>query len=144
MEQIITRVFKSFDFIYRVEYEEFNTDEIMQRLINETDYVDYVDDFDEVFFYTMLQPDDENKIKDNELFWEQLQEINLPRHVEQDYYEYVSLETLYQIYELDGITMEMQLTLEEDIANLQSNYPTPQFREKTNMLISKLVEMVND
>ena len=116
----------------------------MQRLINETDYVDYVDDFDEVFFYTMLQPDDENKIKDNELFWEQLQEINLPRHVEQDYYEYVSLETLYQIYELDGITMEMQLTLEEDIANLQSNYPTPQFREKTNMLISKLVEMVND
>jgi hypothetical protein len=144
VEQIITRVFKSFDFIYRVEYEEFNTDEIMQRLINETDYVDYVDDFDEVFFYTMLQPDDENKIKDNELFWEQLQEINLPRHVEQDYYEYVSLETLYQIYELDGITMEMQLTLEEDIANLQSNYPTPQFREKTNMLISKLVEMVND
>ncbi len=144
VEQIITRVFKSFDFIYRVEYEEFNTDEIMQRLINETDYVDYVDDFDAVFFYTMLQPDDENKIKDNELFWEQLQEINLPRHVEQDYYEYVSLETLYQIYELDGITMEMQLTLEEDIANLQSNYPTPQFREKTNMLISKLVEMVND
>ena len=144
VEQIITRVFKSFDFIYRVEYEEFNTDEIMQRLINETDYVDYVDDFDEVFFYTMLQPDDENKIKDNELFWEQLQEINLPRHVEQDYYEYVSLETLYQIYELDGITMEMQLALEEDIANLQSNYSTPQFQEKTNKLISKLVEMVND
>jgi len=144
VEQIITSVFKSFDFIYRVEFEEFNKDEIMRRLINETDYVDYVDDFDEVFFYSMLHTEDDNKLKDNELFWEQLQEITLPKHVEQDYFNHVSLETLSQIYELDGITMEMQLSLEEDIANLQSNYPTPQLQEKTNKLISKLVEMVND
>jgi hypothetical protein len=144
VEQIITDVFKSFDFIYRVEFEEFNTDEIMRRLINETDYIDYVDDIDEVFFYSMLHTDDDNKLKDNEIFWEQLHEITLPKHVEQDYFEYVNLETLCQIHELDGITMEMQLSLEEDIANLQSNYPTPQFREKTNKLISKLVEMVND
>jgi hypothetical protein len=144
VEQIITDVFKSFDFIYRVEYEEFNTDEIMQRLINETDYVDYVDDFDEVFFYSMLHTDDDNKLKDNELFWEQLQEITLPKHVEQDYFNYVNIDTLFQIYELDGITMEAQMALEEDIANLQSNYPIPQFQEKTNKLISKLVELVND
>jgi hypothetical protein len=144
VEQIITSVFKSFDFIYRVEFEEFNKDEIMRRLINETDYVDYVDDFDEVFFYSMLHTEDDNKLKDNELFWEQLQEITLPKHVEQDYFNHVSLETLSQIYELDGITMETQLALEEDIANLQSNYPTPQFQKKTNKLISKLVELVND
>jgi len=30
VEQIITDVFKSFDFIYRIEYEEFNTEEVMQ------------------------------------------------------------------------------------------------------------------
>lgn len=144
VEKIITDVFKLFDFIYRVEYEEFNTDEIMQRLINETDYVDYVDDFDEVFFYSMLHTDDDNKLKDNELFWEQLQEITLPKHIEQDYFNLVSIDTLWQIYELDGITMEMQLALEEDIANLQSNYPIPQFQGKTNKLISKLVELVDD
>lgn len=143
VEQIITDVFKSFDFIYRVEFEEFNADEIMHRLINETDYVDYVDDFDEVFFYSMLHADDDNKLKDNELFWEQLQEITLSKHVEQDYFNYVSLETLWQIYELDGITMETQLALEEDIANLQSNYPIPQFQENTNKLISKLIEISN-
>jgi len=143
VEQIITDVFKSFDFIYRVEFEEFNADEIMHRLINETDYVDYVDDFDEVFFYSMLHADNDNKLKDNELFWEQLQEITLPKHVEQDYFNHVSLETLWQIYELDGITMETQLALEEDIANLQSNYPIPQFQENTNKLISKLIEISN-
>jgi len=126
-----------------VEFEEFNADEIMHRLINETDYVDYVDDFDEVFFYSMLHADDDNKLKDNELFWEQLQEITLSKHVEQDYFNYVSLETLWQIYELDGITMETQLALEEDIANLQSNYPIPQFQENTNKLISKLIEISN-
>jgi len=144
VEQIITDVFKSFDFIYRVEYEEFNTEEIMKRLINETDYLDNVDDFDEVFFYSMLHTDDGNKLKDNELFWEQLQEITLPEHVERDYFNLVSLDTLWQIYELYGITMEMQLALEEDIANLQSNYPIPQFQEKTNKIISKLIEMVSD
>jgi len=144
VEQIITDVFKSFDFIYRVEYEEFNTEEIMKRLINETDYLDNVDDFDEVFFYSMLHTDDGNKLKDNELFWEKLQEITLPEHVERDYFNLVSLDTLWQIYELYGITMEMQLALEEDIANLQSNYPIPQFQEKTNKIISKLIEMVSD
>lgn len=144
VEQIITDVFKSFDFIYRVEYEEFNPDEILQELINQTDYVDYVDDFDEVFFYSMLHTDDNNKLKDNELFWEQLQEVTLPKHVEQDYFNYVNIDTLFQIYELDGITMEAQMALEEDIANLQSNYPIPQFQEKTNKLISNLIELVND
>lgn len=144
VEQIITDVFKSFDFIYRVEYEEFNTEEIMKRLINETDYLDNVDDFDEVFFYSMLHTDDGNKLKDNELFWEKLQEITLPEHVERDYFNLVSLDTLWQIYELYDITMEMQLALEEDIANLQSNYPIPQFQEKTNKIISKLIEMVSD
>ncbi|MCK7539783.1 MAG: hypothetical protein MZV63_57180 [Marinilabiliales bacterium] len=73
-----------------------------------------------------------------------MQEITLPKHIEQDYFNLVSIDTLWQIYELDGSAMEMQLALEEDIANLQSNYPIPQFQEKTNKIISKLVEMVND
>jgi hypothetical protein len=145
VEQIITEVFKSFDFIYRIEFEEFNTDEIMLRLINETDYLDTsLDDFDEVFFYTMMHTGDENKMKDNELFWEQLQEITLPKYKELDYFDYVSLDTLCQIFELDGLLMEIQLALEEDIANLQSNYPTPQFQDGTNKLISKLIDIVND
>lgn len=144
VEHIITEVFKSFDFIYRVDYEEFNTEEIMQRLVNETDYVDYVDDFDELFFYTMMNEDEVTKMNDNELFWEQLQEITLPKYKEHDYFEYVSLETLWQIFELEGLTMEVQMALEEDIANLQSNYPIPQFQEGTNKIISKLIDIVNE
>jgi len=144
VEQLISEVFKSYDFIYRVEFEEFNTKEIMQRLVNETDYVDYLEDFDEIFFYTMMHPGDEKKMKENELFWEQLQEITLPEYKEDDYFEHVSLETLWQIDELDGLSMEKQLAVEEDIANLLSNYPIPQFQEDTNKIISKLIDFVNE
>jgi hypothetical protein len=75
------------------------------------------------------------------LFWEQFQEITLPEFKEDDYFEYVSLDTLWQIYELDGLSMEAQLAVEEDIANLQSNYPIPQFQDGTNKLISKLIDI---
>ena len=141
VQQIIGKVFSSFDFIYRVEYEEFNTDEIMHRLVNETDYVDYIEDYDEIFFYSMMDSSKEEDEEDNELFWEQFQEITLPEFKEDDYYEYVSLDTLWQIYELDGLSMEAQLAVEEDIANLQSNYPIPQFQDGTNKLISKLIDI---
>ncbi len=141
VQQIIGTVFSSFDFIYRVEYEEFNTDEIMHRLVNETDYVDYIEDYDEIFFYGMMDSGKEEDEEDNELFWEQLQEITLPEFKEDDYFEYVSLDTLWQIYELDGLSMEAQLAVEEDIANLQSNYPIPQFQDGTNKLISKLIDI---
>jgi len=142
VEQIFASVFKSYDFIYRVEYEEFNTEEIMQRLVTETDYVDSTDEFDKVFFYSMMHSEKGNKMKYSELFWEQLHEISLPVHQEKDYFNAVSLDTLQQIFELDGLTMEMQMALEEDIANLQSNYPMPQFQEKTNELISTLVGLL--
>lgn len=141
VQQIIGTVFSSFDFIYRVEYEEFNTDEILHRLVNETDYVDYIEDYDEIFFYSMMDSGKEEDEEDNELFWEQFQEITLPEFKEDDYYEYVSLDTLWQIYELDGLSMEAQLAVEEDIANLQSNYPIPQFQDGTNKLISKLIDI---
>jgi len=142
VEQIFASVFKSYDFIYRVEYEEFNTEEIMQRLVTETDYVDSTDEFDKVFFYSMMHSEKGNKMKYSELFWEQLHEISLPVHQEKDYFNAVSLDTLQQIFELDGLTMEMQMALEEDIANLQSSYPVPQFQEKTNELISTLVGLL--
>jgi len=142
VEQIFASVFKSHDFIYRVEYEEFNTEEIMQRLVTETDYVDSTDEFDKVFFYSMMHSEKGNKMKYSELFWEQLHEISLPVHQEKDYFNAVSLDTLQQIFELDGLTMEMQMALEEDIANLQSSYPVPQFQEKTNELISTLVGLL--
>jgi hypothetical protein len=141
VQQIIGTVFSSFDFIYRVEYEEFNTDEIMQRLVNETDYVDYIEDFDEIFFYTMMDTGEEKSEKYSDLFWEQMQEITLPEFKEGDYYEHVNQDTLWQIYELDGLSMEVQLAIEEDIANLQSNYPIPQFQDGTNTLISKLIDI---
>jgi len=44
------------------------------------------------------------------------------------------------LLELDGLSLEVKLALEEDIANLQSNYPTPQFQVDTNRLISKLID----
>jgi len=141
VQQIIGTVFSSFDFIYHVEYEEFNTDEIMHRMVNETDYVDYIEDYDEIFFYSMIDSGKEEDEEDNELFWEQFQEITLPEFKEDDYFEFVSLDTLWQIYELDGLSMEAQLAVEEDIANLQSNYPIPQFQDGTNKLISKLIDI---
>ncbi len=144
VKQIIEEVFKSYDFIYRMVYEEFNTEEIMQRMANETNYIDSMDDFDEAFFYTMMNENKDTKMKDNELFREELQEITLPKYKEQDYFEHINLETLWQIYELDGLSMEAQLAVEEDIANLQSNYPQPQFQDATNKLISKLIDITND
>ena len=143
VEAIITDVFKSFGFIYRIEYEEFNYDEIMQRLINETDYIDYTDDFDEAFLYSMLQPVKSRKINRLVLDSEQLQEITLPKHKKRDYFNHVSQDTLWQLYELDGLTLELQQALEEDIANLQSNYPIPQFQIGTNRLISRLIDIMN-
>lgn len=107
-----------------------------------TDYYNSTDEFDKVFFYSMMHSEKGNKMKYSELFWEQLHEISLPVHQEKDYFNAISLDTLQQIFELDGLTMEMQMALEEDIANLQSNYPMPQFQEKTNELISTLVGLL--
>ena len=42
----------------------------------------------------------------------QLQEITLPKHKEQDYYNHVSQDTLWQLYELDGLTLELQKALD--------------------------------
>ena len=42
VEEIITGVFADFDFIYRIEYEVFNAEEIETRLVHETNYVDSV------------------------------------------------------------------------------------------------------
>jgi hypothetical protein len=134
VDKIITDVFKSFDFIYRMEYEEFNTDEIMNQLVYTTDYVDSLDDFDELF-YTADEDEDEE-------VWEQeiLQDIELPEQKHRDYFEHVNEDTLWMLLELDGLSLEVKLALEEDIANLQSNYPTPQFQFDTNRLISKLID----
>jgi len=134
VDKIITDVFKSFDFIYRMEYEEFNTDEIMNQLVYTTDYVDSLDDFDELF-YTADEDEDEE-------VWEQeiLQDIELPEQKHRDYFEHVNEDTLWMLLELDGLSLEVKLALEEDIANLQSNYPTPQFQVDTNRLISKLID----
>jgi hypothetical protein len=137
VDKIITDVFKSFDFIYRMEYEEFNTDEIMNQLVYTTDYVDSLDDFDELF-YTADEDEDEE-------VWEQeiLQDIELPEQKHRDYFEHVNEDTLWMLLELDGLSLEVKLALEEDIANLQSNYPIPQFQVDTNRLISKLIDDMN-
>lgn len=128
-----------------MEYEDFNTDEIMQRLINETDYIDNVSDFDEIFFYSMehmneRKPDQKINID----LLEQLQDVDLPEQKEIDYFEFVGIDTLWMLYELHGITVEEKQAVEEDIANLQSNFPIPQFQDGTNKLISRLIELLNE
>lgn len=77
-------------------------------------------------------------------FYEQLQDIHLPEHLEQDYHELVNMETLWVLLKLDGITLEARLAVEEDIANLQSNYPIPQFTERTNKLLSDLISILKN
>lgn len=145
VKQIITNVFRDFDFIYNIEFEEINAEEIEQRMVNETDYIDSTDDFDELLFYTMEQNKKE-KMEQDEInnIREQLQDVKLPEFKERDYYDKVNLDTLWSLIELDGLSLESKLALETDIANLQSNYPVPHFQAGTNNLISKLIDMVND
>lgn len=145
VEQIITDVFSSLDFIYRFEYEVFNADEIEQRLIYDTDYLDSVEDFDAAYFEGMKQYEADEKRRQQlyDHFHEQLQDVQLPELIEPDYHELVNMDTLWVLLELDGITLEARLALEEDIANLQSNYPIPQFTEGTNKLITALISILN-
>jgi len=75
---------------------------------------------------------------------EQLQDVDLPEQKESDYFEYVGIDTLWVLYELKGITLKEKQAVEEDIANLQSNFPIPQFQDGTNNLISKLIDLMND
>jgi hypothetical protein len=138
IQGIIDKVFSSFNFIYHVEYEQFNTDEIMDRLVYETDYIDSVEEFDEISYYSMDMGEEENNTN-RDLLREQLEEITLPEFEVEDYLRLVSLDTLFEIYELDGLTEEEKQSVEEDIANLQSNFPIPQFQDGTNNLISRLI-----
>lgn len=146
VQEIITGVFADFDFIYRIEYEVFNAEEIDLRLVHETNYVDTMEDYDKIFFYTMFEARKDAKkeaMKQGKmnLLFEQLGDIELPKTIENDYFKYVTLDTLGMIAELDDLSSEIRLSLEEDIANLLSNYPVPFFQDKTNALIRWLVEL---
>ena len=61
VESIINDVFASFDFIYKIDYEEFNKNEIWQRLFDETNYLDSLpEEVDEGMLYAIY-----NKIVNN-------------------------------------------------------------------------------
>jgi hypothetical protein len=144
VEKIITDVFKQFDFIYRVEYEVFNSDEIERRLVDEKDYLDYLDDYDEAFFYTMHEAKkdaDHDKLINH--VYEQLEEIDLPEVIKDDYYGDITLNSLIWISRIDSLKIDVKQSVEDDIANLQSNYPVPFFQAKTNKLIRWLVQYIN-
>ena len=148
VEKIIADVFAKFDFIYRIEYEVFNSEEIEMRLINETDYIDSLEDDDEPYFDNILESSHvvnketpyEKLIND---IAEQLGDTDLPVADKVDYFEDVPLDTLITLSHLDGISNEVLISVQEDIANLQSNYPVPHFQEKTNKLIRWLIEIMN-
>jgi hypothetical protein len=146
VQEIITGVFADFDFIYRIEYEVFNAEEIDSRLVDDTNYIDTMEDYDMTFFYTMFEARKDAKkeaMKQEKmnLLFEQLEDIELPKNIENDYFKYVTLDTLGMIAGLDDLTSETRLSLEEDIANLLSNFPVPFFQDKTNALIRWLVEL---
>ena len=82
-------------------------------------------------------------MKESDDFLEQLSNIELPKYKEQDYFESISLDTLWEIMEMDSLSPETQAILENDIANLQSNYPIPQFQYETNKIISWLIDFKN-
>ena len=156
--EIIEDVFSEFEFIHRVEYEEFNTEEIQDRLLNETDYSDYlVDDIfpDEAFHNSNNNMMDEDYLEGKYDYTEydkkqnllaQLFEVDLPTRIIDDYSEEVNLEVLGIISDLEDLDLDLdeRLALEEDIANLQSNFPVPFFQDKTNAVIKRLVEFKND
>lgn len=155
VEKIIDDVFAEFDFIYRIEYEVFNSEEIEMRLVSETDYIDSLEENDEPYFDTMLEAnqDADKRVKDADKrvrydalinrIADQLGDIDLPKADKVDYYEDVSLDTLIVISQLEGMSIEVRLSVEEDIANLQSNYPVPSFQDKTNKLIRWLIQIIN-
>ncbi|MGD0343252.1 MAG: hypothetical protein ABSA76_16250, partial [Bacteroidales bacterium] len=146
VEKVITEVFADFDFIYRIEYESFNPEELESHLFENTNFVENSEDYDEVFFYTMFEAkkDAKKRTRQNiqmDRIYERLEDIELPETIEDDYYKFVSLDKLSMIYELEDLSEEIRLSLEEDIANLQSNYPVPFFQGKTNALIRWLVKL---
>jgi len=148
VEQIITDVFTSFDFIHRdkFKYEGFNENEIMQRLVEETNYIDSIEDFDAAHYDAMEQFEEaeERRQRLYNHYQEQLMDVQLPEHIEQDYHDCVNMDTLWVLLDLERITIESRLAIEEDIANLQSNFPIPQFTEGTNKLITELIVLFKD
>ena len=100
-----------------------------------------MEDYDKIFFYTMFEAR-KNAMKEAisqgkmNILFEQLEDIELPKTVEDDYFKYVTLDTLGMIAELDDLSSEFRLSLEEDIANLQSNYPVPFFQDPLNSFTS--------
>jgi hypothetical protein len=148
VEQIINDVFNQYDFIYKIEYEVFNSDEIEMRLVYETDYLDTLEDFDEAFFYTMFKAKKNapQRTRHDKLInhvYEQLEEIDMPEVIKDDYYGDVTLNSLIWISRIESLKIDVKLCVEEDIANLQSNYPVPFFQSKTNKLIRWLVQNFN-
>jgi len=61
-----------------------------------------------------------------------------------DYFGTIDINILYIIYDFEWLPTVEKLSLEEDIANLQSTYPTPYFSSTTNKLISKILNIVQD
>ena len=74
-------------------------------------------------------------------FIDQLLNIALPQFKEDDYNDSVSMDILEELYELDGLSSDIKLTLDIDMANIQHKYSSPHFQDDTNNFISVLIDI---
>lgn len=158
VESIINDVFKGFDFVQKLEYEEFNTDEIWQRTYNETDYLDTVEEDIEGIFPCVtdtnmeeFEEEIEEEIDEQEklsLIFDQIQrfigdsdnDFRLPKKIRNDYFGVVSKGTIGCLASLDWIDQERVDSLETDYDHMGSYNSHQSFEDGTNEFITYLIE----
>lgn len=99
---------------------------------------DYVDEY-----FSLENIDNDNNLKErfiNQIF-ENLNDIELPVNIMEDYFQHIGIYELYCLSVVDGLLNTIKHAIEEDIINLQSNHPVSFFQENTNKLISILIQI---
>ena len=139
VDLIINEVFDSFDFMSRVIYEEFNTEEIRDRSDEDTDDNYFIFGIDDLSSDAETMEELIDRLSDD--FIDQLLNIALPQFKEDDYNDSVSMDILEELYELDGLSSDIKLTLDIDMANIQHKYSSPHFQDDTNNFISVLIDI---
>jgi hypothetical protein len=99
----------------------------------------------------IMEQSEEESLKNEDMIYQyqlndiadQLVFIDLPEVIKDDYSDDVGLDELICISYLECLSFNQRQSLEDDIANLQSNYPSPGFNEITNRLIQWLVQILN-
>jgi hypothetical protein len=163
VEKYAKDVFQRFGFKYNFKVEDKLWESVDFEEIEDSTYMDWLIDENELNndFYIeednvapnefIMEQSEEESLKNEDMIYQyqlndiadQLVFIDLPEVIKDDYSDDVGLDELICISYLECLSFNQRQSLEDDIANLQSNYPSPGFNEITNRLIQWLVQILN-